>query len=258
MDERKDTGKVIDMQAMLKSMEMEWGKVKDQEMESIKKEVSEEILIHSGPRPEAGLENIVITPYSVKKSSSRSEALMAFHERKRIENLKSQQLNSTGVICQNLTPTPPPPTSVTHPQSTSPSSESEDVMMEVALSPPSWINSPLSDVDDDEGVEVNDEEVEAIMMKKYAAEGFLHNDSNDNLVSESDGEKQSASAVGDVRLEEKTEEGEETNVEEVMEEDVKTTDEMEVESVPNPPIVTSWRQAIGSSEFLSTFHHFKF
>ena len=60
MDERKDTGKVIDMQAMLKSMEMEWGKVKDQEMESIKKEVSEEILIHSGP--EAGLENIVITP----------------------------------------------------------------------------------------------------------------------------------------------------------------------------------------------------
>ena len=77
MDERKDTGKVIDMQAMLKSMEMEWGKVKDQEMESIKKEVSEEILIHSGPRPETGLENIVITPYSVKKSSSRSEALIA-------------------------------------------------------------------------------------------------------------------------------------------------------------------------------------
>ena len=41
MDERKDTGKVIDMQAMLKSMEMEWGKVKGQEMESIKKEVEE-------------------------------------------------------------------------------------------------------------------------------------------------------------------------------------------------------------------------
>ena len=131
-------------------------------------------------------------------------------------------------------------------------------MMEVALSPPSWINSPLSDVDDDEGVEVNDKEVEAIMMKKYAAEGFLHNDSNDNLVSESDGEKQSASAVGDVGLEEKTEEGEETNVEEVMEEDVKTTDEMEVEFVPNPLIITSWRQAIGSSESLSTFHHLKF
>ena len=60
--------------------------------------------------------------------------------------------------------------------------------MEVSLSPPPWINSPLSDEDQDEEMEEKDEEIEAIMMKKYAAEGFLHSDSNDNIVSESGGE----------------------------------------------------------------------
>ena len=82
----------------------------------------EENLVDSVPKAKAGLDNIVLTTYTVKKSSSRSEALMAFHERKRLENLKLKQLKSSSVIPKMLpalTPVPPPPApSDLHPQST--------------------------------------------------------------------------------------------------------------------------------------------
>ena len=283
MDERGGTGKVMNVQTVLKSMEMEWGKVKDQEMESIKKEVMdkvdevmeeviEENLVDSGPKAGAGLDNIVLTSYTVKKSSSRSEALMAFHERKRLENLMSKQFNSSGVISKTppaLAPVPssklqldplstksPSPTSEDLPTSTldpSPTSDTEDgVLMEVSLSPPPWLNSPLSDVDEDEGMEDNDEEVEAIMMKKYAAEEFLHSDSNDNIVRNESGvdQKPIESAVEDVGLKRKREDEEK---EKVIEKDAKTEDDMETVSKLAPTIATSWRQAIGSSEFCIIF-----
>ena len=273
------TGKVMDMQVVLKSMEKEWGKVKDQEVESIKKEVGdvekemeeveremEEEMEEN--KAEVGLDNIVLTTYTVKKSSSRSEALMAFHERKRLENLKSKKLNSSGMVSKTLpvlTPVPlaqapsdlphlsnkgvhsstsvelPPPSTL----APSPTSDIEEVQMEVSLSPPPWINSPLSDQDQDEEMEEKDEEVEAIMMKKYAAEGFLHSDSNDNIVSES-GEGKQENGEEDVSLKRKRED---ENVDKVaVEEEDKTENEMEMKSIQAPTISTSWRQAIGSSE----------
>ena len=312
------------MQAMLKSMDKEWGKVKDEEIESLKeekedvenemeevaeeeekeeKEIEEEMeengvdifqigtsqnmegeenLVDSVPKAKAGLDNIVLTTYTVKKSSSRSEALMAFHERKRLENLKLKQLKSSSVIPKMLpalTPVPPPPApSDLHPQSTtslsptsvdihpstlspSPTSESdveeeEEVLMEVSLSPPPWLNSPLPDNDQDEEMEDKDEEVEAIMMKKYAAEGFLHSDSNDNIVSESDGEGErepTAGATENVGLKRKREEEEKERVTEKEEED-KLDDELEKESIVAPTIATSWRQAIGSSEWFNNLY----
>ena len=168
------------MQAMLKSMDKEWGKVKEEEIESIKEEVEdvaevekeekemeeemekngvdifqigtsqnmegEENLVDSVPKGKAGLDNIVLTTYTVKKSSSRSEALMAFHERKRLENLKLKQLKSSSVIPKMLpalTPVPPPPApSDLHPQSTtSPSPTSVDLH-------PSYLGpSPTSESD---------------------------------------------------------------------------------------------------------------
>ena len=190
---------------------------------------------------------------------------MAFHERKRLENLKSKQLNSSGVVSKktlpSLTPVPPPQppmdllplgisqTSVDLPPSTlapSPTPDMEEVQMEVSLSPPPWINSPLSDEDQDEEMEEKDEEIEAIMMKKYAAEGFLHSDSNDNIVSESSEGKQE-NAEEDVCLKRKREDEEKEKVTEEGKVD-KTEDEMETESIQAPTISTSWRQAIGSSE----------
>ena len=308
MDERGGTGKAMDVQAVLKSMEMEWGKVKDQEMESIKKqtvlksmemewgkvkdhemesikkevmdkvdevmeEVIEENLVDSGTKPGTGLDNIVLSTYTVKKSSSRSEALMAFHERKRLENLMSKQFNSSGIISKTLsalTPVPSPkpqldplstkspsPTSMDLPPSTldpSPTSDmEEEVVMEVSLSPPLWLNSPLSDIDQDEGMEDNDEEVEAIMIKKYAAEEFLHSDSNDNIVRSEFCVDQSPieSAVEDVGLKRKREDEEK---EELTKKDAKTEDDMESRLAPT--IATSWRQAIGSSEFCIIFIKF--
>ena len=117
--------------------------------------------------------------------------------------------------------------------------------MEVSLSPPPWINSPLSDQDQDEEMEEKDEEVEAIMMQKYAAEAFLHNDSNDNIVSES-GEGKQENGVEDVSLKRKREEEEVDKV--AVEEEAKFENEMETKSIQAPTISTSWRQAIGSSE----------
>ena len=279
MNAEGGTGKVMDMQVVLKSMEKEWGKVKDQEVESIKKEVGdvekemeeveremEEEMEEN--KAEVGLDNIVLTTYTVKKSSSRSEALMAFHERKRLENLKSKKLNSSGMVSKTLpvlTPVPlaqapsdllhlstkgvHSPTSVELPPPStlapSPTSDIEEVQMEVSLSPPPWINSPLSDQDQDEEMEEKDEEVEAIMMKKYAAEGFLHSDSNDNIVSES-GEGKQENGEEDVSLKRKRED---ENVDKVaVEEEDKTENEMEMKSIQAPTISTSWRQAIGSSE----------
>ena len=131
MDAQLGTGNVMDIQAMLKSMEKEWGKVKDEEIEAIKEEVEEvenemeevsegeieekqmeeemeenlvkeeaqvekeeeemeeemeENLVDFVPKAKPGLDNIVLSSYTVKKASSRSEALMAFHERKRLES----------------------------------------------------------------------------------------------------------------------------------------------------------------------------
>merc|ERR1711974_442660 len=133
-------------------------------------------------------------------------------------------------------------TSVDLPPSTlapSPTPDMEEVQMEVSLSPPPWINSPLSEEDQDEEMEEKDEEIEAIMMKKYAAEGFLHSDSNDNIVSES----------SDVGLKRKREDEEKEKVTEEGRVD-KTEDEMETESIQAPTISTSWRQAIGSNEWV--------
>ena len=122
--------------------------------------------------------------------------------------------------------------------------------MEVSLSPPPWLNSPLPENDQDEEMEDKDEEVEAIMMKKYAAEGFLHSDSNDNIVSESGGEGErepTAGATENVGLKRKREE------EKVKEED-KINDETEKELIVAPTIATSWRQAIGSSEWFNNLY----
>ena len=100
--------------------------------------------------------------------------------------------------------------------------------MEVSLSPPPWINSPLSDQDQDEEMEKKDEEVEAIMMQKYAAEGFLHSDSNDNIVSKS-GEGKQENGEEDVSLKRKREE-EKVDKVAVVEED-KTENQMEMKSI---------------------------
>ena len=83
------------------------------------------------------------------------------------------------------------------------------------------------------------------MMKKYAAEGFLHSDSNDNIVSES-GEGKQENGEEDVSLKRKRED---ENVDKVaVEEEAKIENEMEMKSIQAPTISTSWRQAIGSSE----------
>ena len=238
------------MKSVLKSMEAEWENVKDQEMEPAEEEKADFCSKDPLTTPSAGVRNMVIKPYTIKETSSKSEALQAFHERKRLDNFTAKEFSRQSP--------PPLQAPMECPQSAldaSSTMEKEEEMMEISISPLPWLDSPFSEAG--EGGDGDDEEVETIMKRKYAAEGFLHSDSNDNVVGDSSEQVKSAATTPPENVEEQKIVEEVVDEKAIIKDNTKTSIEEEEKSCKAskeyeaiPAITTSWRKAIDSDEWI--------